>query len=570
MSRKVYISVLGTSFYETVTYAGTSRSTETRFVQEATLRDISADGWSEDNAVYILLTEKARNCNWNRNITERIRSDKREPYSGLELALEQMNLRCTVKDISIKDGKDESEIWDIFNVIYALIKDGDELYFDLTHCFRSLPMLLLVLGNYAKFLKNTKIMYMSYGNYEARKDGVAPIVDMLPLAALQDWTTAAGAFRKTGRVDVLCSFLKEIASDTSDRKFKGHLLKLLTNLESFQLQSETCCGKQICDGEVAGEVAAYTEYVIKDGFLPDPVRPILLSIKDEAVPFSGKKTDNIRKAVLRCKKYGLIQQGYTMCQEGIVTIICDKFSDLNPFTEGKRNENYRKYRDYWSSILGISDRDKSDSAKWKPILRGNSELTRSIFVLDWVGELRKKYSRLTGGRNQVNHGGFTGNLTALEIKEEFIGIVDDFIDFCGWELERPKPVSAPEPPIFINLSNHPFTCWSEKQLAAAREYGEPVELPFPDISPEIGEKELKMLVDEYFTKIQELTEGKTGTVHIMGEMTFTYALVERLNKSGIRCIASTSKRIVEEDTAGNRTSHFSFVRFRNYQRLELV
>ncbi len=565
MARKVYMSVLGTGFYKTVTYAGRGCSTETRFVQEATLRDIGVDDWGAEDAVYILLTEKARSANWDKNIGERKdRNGNSVAYSRLELVLERMNLRCAVKDIDICDGKDESEMWEIFSRIYSLLEEGDELYFDLTLGFRSLPMLLLVLGNYAKFLKNTKIVYLSYGNYEALKDGVAPIVDLLPLAALQDWTTAAGAFRETGRVDVLCSFLKGIASDTADRKFKGHLLKLLTNLESFQLQSETCCGKQICDGETAGEVAAYIEYVIKDGFLPDPVRPILLSIKDEAVPFAGKKTDNIREAVLRCKKYGLIQQGYTMCQEGIVTIICDKFSDLNPFTEGKRNENYRKYRDYWSSILGIPDKDKSDSAKWKPILKGNSELTRSIFALDWVGELRKKYSKLTGGRNHVNHGGFTGNLTALEIKEEFIGIVDEFIDFCGWELERPKPASSPKPPVFINLSNHPLAGWSEKQLAAAREYGDPLELPFPAVSPEIGEEELKGLVDEYSAKVRDLAEGKTATVHIMGEMTFTYVLVQRLKECGIRCVASTSERVAEENPDGTKLSSFSFVRFRDY------
>ena len=33
------------------------------------------------------------------------------------------------------------------------MQDGDELYFDLTHGFRYLPMLVMVLINYSKFLK---------------------------------------------------------------------------------------------------------------------------------------------------------------------------------------------------------------------------------------------------------------------------------------------------------------------------------------------------------------------------------------------------------------------------------
>lgn len=51
----------------------------------------------------------------------------------------------------------------------------------------------------------------------------------------------------------------------------------------------------------------------------------------------------------------------------------------------------------------------------------------------------------------------------------------------------------------------------------------------------------------------------------MGEMTFTYALVKRLKEAGIRCVASTTKRICTENADGSRTSQFNFVRFRDYE-----
>lgn len=49
----------------------------------------------------------------------------------------------------------------------------------------------------------------------------------------------------------------------------------------------------------------------------------------------------------------------------------------------------------------------------------------------------------------------------------------------------------------------------------------------------------------------------------MGEMTFTYALVNLLKDAGIKCIASTTKRNVEE-IDGKQVSTFQFVQFREY------
>lgn len=562
MGRKVYMSVLGTSLYDKVTYAGSGCSVLTRFVQEATLKDIGVDDWGEGDAVYIFLTEKARKDNWGKDITQRKNRDgNMVEYSGLELALERMNLRCAVQDIDIVDGKNESEMWEIFNVIYSLLEDGDELYFDLTHGFRSLPMLLLVLGNYAKFLKNTKMMYMSYGNYEARKDGIVPIVDLLPLASLQDWTSSASSFRETGRVDMLRALLKEVNSRACDKNFKEHLQLLQKNLKSFQLQMETCSGKQICEGKAAEEISAYAERVMENSLLPAPTLHILNSVKEAVLPFKKDSSENIRSTVLWCKKYGLIQQGYTMCQEGTLTLLCEKFAGLNPYVE---KDAKKQYRQFWSSILGISGAKIADESQWLPILQCNRELARSIFSLDWVRELRKRYVKLTGARNHINHGGFTGEFDVVKIKNDFDGIADEFLDFCGWEITGPEITAGHCTPVFINLSNHPVSRWSEKQRDAAREYGNLVELPFPDIDPEIGDSELGVLVDEYFKKVLAAAEGKTATVHLMGEMTFTCALVNRLKEYGIRCVASTSERVAEEDAEGNKTSSFGFVRFRNY------
>ena len=50
----------------------------------------------------------------------------------------------------------------------------------------------------------------------------------------------------------------------------------------------------------------------------------------------------------------------------------------------------------------------------------------------------------------------------------------------------------------------------------------------------------------------------------MGEMTLTFRIVELLKAQGIRCVASTTERIVTDLTDNRKETQFSFVQFREY------
>lgn len=62
----------------------------------------------------------------------------------------------------IPEGRNEQEMWEIFQKVYGQMHEGDELYIDLTHAFRYLPMLVLVLSNYAKLIGKT--FYIANGD----------------------------------------------------------------------------------------------------------------------------------------------------------------------------------------------------------------------------------------------------------------------------------------------------------------------------------------------------------------------------------------------------------------------
>lgn len=121
--------------------------------------------------------------------------------------------------------------------------------------------------------------------------------------------------------------------------------------------------------------------------------------------------------------------------------------------------------------------------------------------------------------------------------------------------------------MLINLSNHPKSNWSEKQLSAAKEiYGDVIDLHFPQIPPDADEIFIDELAAQHKGKCLSLFQkypSDNNAVHIMGEMTFSFKLVNELKKSNIVCVASTTDRNTTEEN-GNKISKFNFVRFRQY------
>lgn len=346
MARKVFISVLGTGFYGKCKYTrgeyNSVKASETRFIQQSTLEYLNVYDWSKNDAAIFLLTSKAKSQNWNREIKSRVNfsTKEEEEYLGLEYVLEQMNLPVEIRPVDIVDGKDEDEMWEIFNALFNELKDGDELYFDLTHSFRYIPMLVLVLGNYSKFLKNVTIKSITYGNYEAREDNNAPIVDLLPLSALQDWTYAAGQFLENGnvsRLQHLCNEeLKPILREAKGSDLEAtNLKKFINTLADVIDERVTCRGMSIIKSESFRKMKNVSDKLETTKI--EPLNPVFDKIKKSMVSFD--ENENIKNgfsAAVWCFKNGLLQQSATILQEFVITFVCSRHG-IQIDDEGKRD-----------------------------------------------------------------------------------------------------------------------------------------------------------------------------------------------------------------------------------------
>ncbi len=119
--------------------------------------------------------------------------------------------------------------------------------------------------------------------------------------------------------------------------------------------------------------------------------------------------------------------------------------------------------------------------------------------------------------------------------------------------------------MLINISNHPSADWHESQLNAARQYGEIIDIPFPDVSPSASEEDIMSMADGVESKVKSLGMPENMTVHIMGEHTLCYTLIKRFRALGIACVASTTKReVIMSDDGNQKTASFHFVKFRHY------
>lgn len=129
--------------------------------------------------------------------------------------------------------------------------------------------------------------------------------------------------------------------------------------------------------------------------------------------------------------------------------------------------------------------------------------------------------------------------------------------------------------MLINLSNHPYDTWSKEQKETAKQqFGEVVDMPFPNIPADANEDYVMKLAVDYGIKIENILEppGQADNilrlhedgVHLMGELTFCFALVDYLGSDLGIFYASTTERNVTYDKDGKKIVDFKFVKFRKY------
>jgi CRISPR-associated Csx2 family protein len=434
MARKVFISFLGTNNYVETHYElnGIKTTLPVRFVQEA-LIDSLCKNWSENDAIIIFFTEEAKKKNWLDDGHEKVSSEiEKKGLRGI-LKSKQIKPQLIEEETTISDGFSKEEIWDIFNTVYNKLEPGDEIDFDVTHAFRSIPLFSTVLFNFAQFLKNTRLVSIHYGAFEKLgpaykvkelpvEQRVAPIVNLTELIELQKFTSVTDSLIRYGKI----SGIGTILPDKATGKLGIVLNQIKTNfdkLEDYILTNRmTDIRKGIYVREIRSNIksACHTD-------IPNSEKLVLKKMEESIKEFVPEDSDdNIKAAINWAFKYDMLVQAYTLSQEYIISLVCNMLADKNPYL----SEKEKKFRIFVSSILGMNKKDAEDKV-FKDDLKKHDQLTVSLLELHLIRKLRQKdyYKLLADNRNILNHA--KGDCSAETLKTQFESCYQNCLSCCN-------------------------------------------------------------------------------------------------------------------------------------------
>ncbi|HQY94395.1 MAG: TIGR02221 family CRISPR-associated protein [Caldilinea sp.] len=116
-----------------------------------------------------------------------------------------------VDPVDIPDGRNDTELWEIFQTVVDAVEPKESVVFDITHGFRSLPFLSFLSAAYLRTVKNIRLEAVYYGNFEARDQSVtpnrAPVINLTRFVDLLDWMVGADRFVRFGDARDLAALL---------------------------------------------------------------------------------------------------------------------------------------------------------------------------------------------------------------------------------------------------------------------------------------------------------------------------------------------------------------------------
>jgi CRISPR-associated DxTHG motif protein len=303
------LSFLGTGRYEETTYCweeGEEERTYTTYLFPEAIARIF-----QPKRLFIFVTPQAKEHQNFKTLCERL-GDLVEP-------------------IEIPEGKSEGELWQIFDVCAATFGEGDEILLDITHAFRSLPLLVFTAAAYLRRTKQVNVQRIVYGAFEARdEENRSPIFDMTPLLDLLDWLSGAEAMLRRNDAETLATKLegmhrrlwRERTVETLPRQLQKVATKLKSLSSTLHLSRPIEVMKAANDllpmlNDAADELERWAK----------PFRVIVDKVRDEVAQLARERPDrldaeNMRKQLALIEHYlrkGLVMQAVTLAREWVVS-----------------------------------------------------------------------------------------------------------------------------------------------------------------------------------------------------------------------------------------------------------
>lgn len=384
------------------------------------------------------MTEKAKMCNWE-DYTWVENNKPPETTIGLKNIAQKIIPELEIVPIIIEEEQIETNNWDLFQKIFDIIEPGDEIYFDITHSFRSFPILALTILNYSRFLKGCKLGRILYGNFETKKNECSVIEDHSGLISLLDWTNGVERFINTGDASIIKNLTSSYSYTDNNKEEIKQLKELAKCLDKLSQTFQTCRGRSISKTyKKLKEELDKTKKINARSI--QPLVNLLNKIEEKIDSFSGEEVNDGFEAAVWCKEHRLIQQGFTLLQEMVITGVC-KALDLR---SNIYNDREIVSSTMYDTALKIIYK-KPTKIKFK-----EKDLEKSNKVRDFIypvflnnNDLAIHFINLKKFRNNINHADMIKNsesINYLQLYEELIASINALKPF--FEDLKKQPVKG--------------------------------------------------------------------------------------------------------------------------------
>lgn len=376
------LSFLGTGPYNSTTYVWNDRHCQTHLFPEAVPSFFPVDR-------HLVLATDAAKKEWGAVLRERI------DYERLPIPV----------------GESENELWDVFITIAETVPEGAEITIDVTHGFRSQPLLALAVGLYLQAVKGVSIERVVYGAYEARSgdgpDDTSPVFDLTAFVDLATWATAARLSMQYGDATPLQRILHDLHGKTY-RQEHGYQSRSLydvgTSLDGLMQALATVRPEQAIEqAQALPDSLSQVEDDIEQLPQSRPLKALLDPFRERFEPMGSDDlfSESGFKAQAQMLRFYLetdqYQQAITLAREAIVSKEC-VVRDRDPSEKGDRETTE-------DELNKLAERDKEESI---------ADEEKDILATLW-GNIRRV-------RNDVNHAGMnedplSANDVAKQIKD---------------------------------------------------------------------------------------------------------------------------------------------------------
>ena len=320
-------------------------------------------------------------------------SSKDDDIYKLDINKFNETFKGKILGIVTRYGMNELEIFENFNLIIQIqdqLKDGDEVYLDITHSFRSNAFWLFLVMNYLTDVEDKKIEIkaITYGMLEIidrnlpKEKQIAEVVDLNAFYKILQWIKGANNFKNYGN-----SYLIEqnIENEKLSKKLRNFSDALNMNYIASLRQSINSLKK--------------LEEDIKS--LEGPAKLIIPKvIKDFMDRFATEEKDYLFQAELA--KWHFEQKRYAMAyiniNESIIGFIMDAL-DLPLLTGDKKKDENKLAKDWLNMIISRHETNKI-YPNFK-VDKDNQELHEYIKIFEHSRRVRNEIAHSIGGKDSA-------------------------------------------------------------------------------------------------------------------------------------------------------------------------